>query len=45
MAKWVEKLLGEGSDVLAIADLFRAGEGINTGCTKLFISSGELIAT
>jgi len=39
------KLLGEGSDVLPTADLFRTGEGINTGCTKLFISSGELIAT
>ena len=39
------KFLGEGSDVLSKADLFRTGEETFTGCTKLFVGSGGIIAT
>ena len=39
------KLLGDGSDVLPKADLFQTGEETITRCTKLFIGSGDRIAT
>ena len=39
------KLLGDGSDVLPKANLFRTGEETFTGCTKLIVGSSEIIAT